>query len=67
MLRERIEDSEGLFLPKLARYPYSQLMDREMIIFLCVMALTALVFVAADKWQKAEKKLKHSAASNDSS
>ena len=46
-----------------------------MIIFLGVMALTALIFVTADKWRKAEKKLKQvqkgkdddSAASNDSS
>jgi type II secretory pathway component PulM len=33
-------------------------MDKEMIMFAGVIVLAVLAFVSADKWQKAEKKLK---------
>ena len=47
-----------LFLPRLTDHPHSKRMDNELIILSGVIVLVVLLFVSANKWQKAEKKLK---------
>ena len=46
-----------LFLPRLTHHPHSKRMDNELIILSGVIVLVVLLFVSANKWQKAEKKL----------
>ena len=47
-----------LFLPRLTHHPHSKRMDNQLIILSGVIVLVVLLFVSANKWQKAEKKLK---------
>ena len=47
-----------LFLPRLTHHPHDKRMDNELIILSGVIVLVVLLFVSANKWQKAEKKLK---------
>jgi len=45
-------------LPQLFHHPHTNMMDKEVIILSGVIVLVVLLFVSANKWQKAEKKLK---------
>ena len=45
-------------LPQLFHHPHTNRMDKEVIILSGVIVLVVLLFVSANKWQKAEKKLK---------
>ena len=47
-----------LFLPRLTHHPHYKRMDNELITLSGVIVLVVLLFVSANKWQKAEKKLK---------
>ena len=47
-----------LFLPRLTHLLHSKRMDNQLIILSGVIVLVVLLFVSANKWQKAEKKLK---------
>jgi hypothetical protein len=47
-----------LSLPRLTHHPHDKRMDNELIILSGVIVLVVLLFVSANKWQKAEKKLK---------
>ena len=48
----------SLFLPRLTNHPHSKRMDNQLIILSGVIVLVVLLFVSANKWQKAKKKLK---------
>ncbi|MDA7823475.1 hypothetical protein N9A58_07810 [Opitutales bacterium] len=45
-------------MPRLTHHPHYKRMDNELITFSGVIVLVVLLFVSANKWQKAEKKLK---------